>query len=443
MSKSKVIWSEGMFLEPQHFQQQDRYFERVIDARARAISGYGWGFEALRLDETVLALGKIAIASARGVLPDGTPFDIPGTDPAPDPIDIPMELKDRTVLLAVPLRRAGGVDASLDASNVDPLSRYCVDTTEAGDNTNPGRVAILQTGQLRLRLIAATDGTDAYASLGLVHVIERRPDNQLILDKTYIPPTLSVRSSPLLASVTSEINGLLGQRGQAIAARFAQPGRGGVGEIADFLLLQTVNRFQALFAHLVEEPQLHPERLYSVCLMLAGDLSVFSRDDRRPIAFAPYRHDDLERTFTPVIVELRRALSMVLEQNAIPIEQHLRQHNVRVAIIQDRGLLRSSSFVLAVNAQLSVEMLRARFPTQVKIGPVERIRDLVNLALPGIAINSLPVAPRQIPYHAGFTYFELDRSGEHWQQLERSGGLALHLAGEFPGLALELWAIKG
>ncbi|WP_447531943.1 hypothetical protein, partial [Pseudomonas aeruginosa] len=25
---SKVVWSEGMFLNPQHFQQQDRYIER-------------------------------------------------------------------------------------------------------------------------------------------------------------------------------------------------------------------------------------------------------------------------------------------------------------------------------------------------------------------------------------------------------------------------------
>jgi type VI secretion system protein ImpJ len=51
--------------------------------------------------------------------------------------------------------------------------------------------------------------------------------------------------------------------------------------------------------------------------------------------------------------------------------------------------------------------------------------------------------PRQIPYHAGFAYFELDRNGELWRQLEKSGGLALHTAGDFPGLELECWAIKG
>jgi len=137
-------------------------------------------------------------------------------------------------------------------------------------------------------------------------------------------------------------------------------------------------------------------------------------------------------------------LSMVLEQTAIPLDLQDRNHGYRVAIIGDVELLRTASFVLAVNAQMPSEALRARFPTQVKIGPAERMRDLVNLQLPGVTLRALPVAPRQIPYHAGFTYFELEtRGNELWRQLETSGGLAMHIAGEFPGLSLELWAIRG
>jgi type VI secretion system protein ImpJ len=134
---------------------------------------------------------------------------------------------------------------------------------------------------------------------------------------------------------------------------------------------------------------------------------------------------------------------MVLEQSAIAIELQDRKYGVRVAIIPDQELLRNAGFVLAVNAQMPAEALRVRFPTQVKIGPVERIRDLVNLQLPGIGLRALPVAPRQIPFHAGFNYFELERGGELWKQLERSGGLAMHIAGEFPGIELEFWAIRG
>jgi type VI secretion system protein ImpJ len=79
---------------------------------------------------------------------------------------------------------------------------------------------------------------------------------------------------------------------------------------------------------------------------------------------------------------------------------------------------------------------------QLKLGPVEKIRDLVNLQLPGVPVLPLPVAPRQIPYHAGFVYFELDQSHDLWAQLKTSGGIAMHLPDDFPGLGLELWAVR-
>src|SRR6202008_1453076 len=59
-----------------------------------------------------------------------------------------------------------------------------------------------------------------------------------------------------------------------------------------------------------------------------------------------------------------------------------------------------------------------------KTGPVEKTRDLVNLQLPGVPVHPVPVAPRQIPFHAGFVYFELDQSNELWGQLQSSGGIA-------------------
>ena len=110
--------------------------------------------------------------------------------------------------------------------------------------------------------------------------------------------------------------------------------------------------------------------------------------------------------------------------------------------MSDRDLLTSATFVLAVNAQMPPETVRTGFPAQVKIGSIEKIRDLVNLQLPGIGLRPLPVAPRQLPFHAGYTYFELDRSSEYWQQLSNSAGFALHVAGDFPGLQMQFWAIR-
>jgi len=142
------------------------------------------------------------------------------------------------------------------------------------------------------------------------------------------------------------------------------------------------------------------------------------------------------------MIDIRRSLSMVLERNAIPIDLDDRGFGLRVATIPDGALLKTARFVLAAKANLPTDRMQASLPTLVKIGPAERIRDLVNLNLPGIALRTLPGAPRQIPYHAGFLYFELERGGDLWKVTEQSGTLAMHIAGEFPGLALEFWAVR-
>jgi type VI secretion system protein ImpJ len=188
---------------------------------------------------------------------------------------------------------------------------------------------------------------------------------------------------------------------------------------------------------------LHPESLYQICLQLAGELATFTSKSRRAAELAPYRHDALAKTFIPLMDEVRRSLKMVMEQNAIAIPLEEKKYGIHVATVPDRNLLKSAAFVLAVNADVPGERLRKRFPPQTKIGPVEKIRELVNLQLSGIGLSALPAAPRQIPFHAGSTYFELDRSSELWKELDKSGGIALHVAGEFPGLEMAFWAIRG
>src|ERR1700733_1952117 len=99
---NKVIWSEGLFLRPQHLQQSDRYMEKLVRTRTAALRGYAWGITQLRLNTEMLALGKIAIEQASGVLEDGTPFSIPGDADQPSPFELPDNLRDSVVYLALP-----------------------------------------------------------------------------------------------------------------------------------------------------------------------------------------------------------------------------------------------------------------------------------------------------------------------------------------------------
>ncbi|MCG2963320.1 type VI secretion system baseplate subunit TssK, partial [Escherichia coli] len=51
--------------------------------------------------------------------------------------------------------------------------------------------------------------------------------------------------------------------------------------------------------------------------------------------------------------------------------------------------------------------------------------------------------PRQLPYHEGYVYFELEKGTPAWQDVIKAGALALHISGSFPDLNLQLWAIRG
>jgi type VI secretion system protein ImpJ len=440
--RTRVTWSEGMFLRPQHFQQAERHREFATHQRTLAGEGHFWGFHSLLLDDAALAIGKVAIARATGLMPDGTAFSFPDQCNPPNAVTIPETLKGKRILLCLPVYRPGSEEVSFD-DDARSLARYSVSDEETADqNSVGGEPAPIQTSHLRLRLLPEGEVPEGWMTIGVCHVTERRNDLSVAIGENYIPPVVVAHESAVLSGFLRELSGLLHHRGEALAVRLSAPGRGGVAEVADFLILQLVNRYEPLIAHLAQLRTLHPERLYAELLALAGDFTTFTRDTRRPSDYPVYNHDDLAGCFGPLMMDLRRSLSMVLEQNAFQIELMERAYGVRVAVIANKELIKSAAFVLAVASELPGEQIRKLFPTQVKIGPVEKIRDLVNLHLPGVTLRPLPVAPRQIPYHAGNNYFELDTASEFWSGLERSGGLAMHIAGDWPGLKLEFWAIR-
>jgi type VI secretion system protein ImpJ len=440
---NRIVWSEGLFLRPQHFQQQERHLETWIEGRAGSLRPYAWGFTELEIERDLLAIGKLGLRRARGVFPDGTPFAMPDNEPLPAPLEIGTQIRDQVIHLAVPLRKSGALQSTRTGSGAE-LTRYRTRDQDARDVTTDSAMATeLEVAALNTRLMTQSEPADDFARIPLAHVVECRADRQVVLDDRFIPTALKTSAAGRLTTFLMEMQGLLHQRAEALAARAVASGRGGASEIADFLMLQIINRYEPVVAHLASSPSLHPEELFRLGLEITGELSTLTATSRRPPQFPTYRHDALRATFDPVINALRASLSVVMEQNAIPIPLAHKKFGISVASVADPTLFDTAAFVLAARADVPSEDLRRRFPAQVKIGSVEKIRDLVNLQLPGIGLQAMAVAPRQIPYHAGFAYFELDRTNEQWRALKGAGGMAIHQSGDFPNLAMELWAIRG
>jgi type VI secretion system protein ImpJ len=440
---NKIIWSEGLFLRPQHMQQQERYFERYVELRSGGLRPHAWGFHELELETDLLAIGKLGIKRASGVFPDGTPFSMPGDDPLPPPLDIESNWRDQAVHLTLPLRSVTQPDSAWPGASTDRLTRYRVRETEARDASGSMEgLTTLEVAGMSTRLLPDSQPTEGLMRIPLARVAECRADRRVILDDGFMPTALRTEAAERLVTFLSELLGLLHQRGEALAGRVAQTDRGGAAEIADFLMLQVVNRYQPLIAHLAAAPLLHPEALYRQLLELAGELATFTEPGKRSRTFAPYRHESLRESFEPLIAALRIALSAVLEQSAVPIPLQQRKYGVWVGVVPDPTLLDTATFVLAAKADMKAEDMRRQLPAQSKIGPVEKIRDLVNLQLPGIGVSPMAVAPRQLPYTSGFVYFECDRQSSMWRMLKTSGGIAMHFGSGFAGLDLQCWAVR-
>lgn len=440
---NRVIWSEGMFLRVQHFQQSDRWTESLIAAAGRALVAFGWGVSRLAVNKQLLGTGRVGLTDIAGIMPDGTVFDAPGSVDLPPALELDEGVKDRLVYLALPTLQPGSAeigDGQASARNVryEPLRDEVQDT-----NFGSSIVMPIDVGRLKLRLKLEGEDMSGFERIAIARVVEMRQDQNVILDDAFIPSALNCSASLVLESIASEIMGIVTHRAEAIADRMGDPSVRGTAEVSDFQFLQVLNRYEAILRHRSQNlASTHPEALYALCVQLAGEISTFTKERRRGAEFPGYRHAELQSSFAPVVADIRQSLSTVLERSAIEIDLQQRAHGVRVGVVSDRGLLTGSGFVLAVRSDLPQEALRSAFPRQVKIGPVERIAELVNVALPGIAVNPLPVAPRQLPYRPGTSYFELDKDTPLWKQLSTTGGIALHLAGDFPSIEIELWAIK-
>jgi type VI secretion system protein ImpJ len=54
----KPLWTEGLLVSQHHFQQQDRYHEKILQDRLSAVTHYDWGITEIDIDERGFAAGQ-------------------------------------------------------------------------------------------------------------------------------------------------------------------------------------------------------------------------------------------------------------------------------------------------------------------------------------------------------------------------------------------------
>lgn len=436
----KPLWLEGMFLRPQHLQQYDRWIESNLDQRVAGLAPYPWGVRQLEFDREALKTGQIRLNVADVIFPDGTLFGAPGFQPLPQAVHIPPGSQGKRVFLALPIRTPG---ASEVAEGASMAQRFRNTTVSVSDSAQAGRPpAEIGVGTLNVRIVIEGERLDELTYLPIGEIEAVGALGQISLTETYIPPVMTVGASLRLVSILDQIRGLLRSR----AASLTEGASGQAGDtrsgMLDVILLGIVNRAETVFSHLVATGLHSAEHAYRELIALAAEISAYASPTRRPPEMPPYSHLDLRTSFEGLLGVLREMLSVIVERNALSIPLTERDFGIWLGEIKDRMAFASRRFVLIARADLALESIRQQLPLHIKIGPVEQIRDLVNLQLPGIAIQPLSVAPREIPFIQNAVYFEVDTTNPLWAKLRDSAAFALHVSGAYPALGLELWAIQ-
>lgn len=431
-----------MFLRPQHFQAQDRYFEAFVAARHDRAMPYSWGFSELEIDRDLAELGKVAIRSARGVMPDGTPFAIPDDLPPPPSLAMGDDVRDQLVYLTLPPRQNGAIEFH-EGETPAPDARFVVGEAEIADNFSDERASEpIALGVPNLRLGMTPDQTDDRLLLGVVRVREVL-NKKVTFDDRYIPPVLDIGAGRLKGAV-KDIFGRVEQMVDDLALRAAESADGGQDTFRSFLLLQSLNRWSQILQHVAGMPAIHPERLYEDFVGMVGEIATLLRKDRRPPPLPAYDHENLQACFDPVIDLLQMMLSGGIESSAEQLQLDSRGSGQYLHVIKNRTMIRQSYLYLAVNAPTkSLDEVRARFPSISKIGSNTKMRELVSSSLQtGVPLRHTPTPPPQLRVLPGYIYFELDRSAPEWTDIQTAPAMGIFVADDWPELKLELWAVK-
>jgi len=436
----RVVWSEGMMLQPHHFQQQTRYHESQLRKSMYLCQPYAFGIYALDIDKSQLKTGKLCLNGAEGVLSDGNIFHLPDVDQVPAALDINEGLLNETIYLAVTIRRHSNTETIREGQ---VKSRYQLAEHNARDVSGISSSEMpIEVSGLNFSLRTSKDDNNEFSCIAIAQIDDISVNGVVTLKEDFVPPLLNVKANPFISGFISELVKLTKHRIQSLASRVSIAGSATGSEVAEYLMLQAMNRNYPTILHLERAEHVTPFALYEKLVTLIGDMSTFIQADKMVPELPHYDHQKPSVMFTTLIAELRQLYSVVLEQNSINIPLQEKKFGIRVGTISDKTLFTSASFILAVTADISSDDIRKYFPPQVKIGAVEQIKELVNVQLPGIQLTHLAAAPREMPQQRNHVYFELVQNGEYWKSLTESGGIACHIGTNFPNLSMELWAIR-
>lgn len=437
-----VLWAKGTFLTPQHLQAQDRFIENMVQFRMASLTYCPWGFTRLRMDPEALAAGAAGILDAEGLLPDGTPFRIPASDPAPQARALGEFLTgDVTavdVYLGLPEYKNQAVNVSAPERGM--ATRYLAEVVMRRDENTGLAERPVQLARKNLRLLIEGENLGGHVLMRAGRV-KRDATGILSYDSSVVPPLLEFRASEALSGMARRLLEILSAKSSMLSALRRQKNQSLAEftstDIANFWLLYSVNHHLPGLRHMFETRGGHPEQLFELLSSLASTLTTFS-STVAPRDLPVYDHEALGEVFSALEEKLLHLLETVVPSNFVSLPLRMVRPSIYAATIPEEKYLRDTKLYLALAASVGEDELIRKGPHLVKVCSATHIEHLVRQALPGVPLLHQPSPPASIPVRLNHQYFQLSRSGLAWEAVERSRTIAVYIPGDFPDPQLEL-----
>jgi len=439
---SRVVWSEGMYLGPHHFQAHGRYFEDSVRFAVSALWYQPYGLLGYALDEEALRNGTLALLHARGILPDGLTFLMPECDALPGPRPIAglfPPTRDRLdVALAVPRYEPRGVNCARDGDSRP--ARFRAETRSLPDETTGGDERPVEVGRKNLRLLLDTESPEGMVSLPLARVM-REGSGRLAFDPDFIPPCLQISASERIMLLLGRLIEILEQKSSTLgAAPGSTGGAWSPREISNFWLLHAVNSALAPLRHLWISKRSHPEELFLEMLRLGGALCTFALDSH-PRTLPLYDHEKLSECFQALDRHIRTHLETIVPANYVAIPLAKVADYFWEGDITDTRTLGRARWLLGIRSRAGDVEVITRTAQLVKICSAKFVGELVKRAMAGLSLTHVPVPPAAIPAKVEMQYFSLDRTGPFWDHIVQTRRVGIYIPGDLPDPEVELLVV--
>jgi type VI secretion system protein ImpJ len=440
---SRVVWAEGMYLAPQHFQAQNRYFEESFHFATESLWRDAYGVAACQLDADALRNGTVTLLHARGLFQDGLPFDIPECDPRPDPRNIVEQFlpatDSLTVALAIPRWLEGQQNCDLDALQAG-TARY-LSTTEMVHDENTGlEPKPVQMGRKNIRLVVLPTKEDNLLTLPIARVM-RDQSGHFVYDPTFVPPCLRISASERLASMLQKLVEILEEK-SAVVTQEQQSGEKfqtgmSARQVSQFWFLHAINSSLTPLRHILMAKHRHPEEMFREMSRLAGALCTFSLDSN-PRSLPAYDHYDPGPVFATLEEHILRHLEIIVPSQAIVIPLKAAARYFYEGEVRDQRCLGPSRWMLGIRSPVGEADLIAKTLQLVKVCSAQFVPELVKRALPGLALSHRQVPPAAIAAKVDSQYFVINRSGPCWEHIMKTRNVGVYVPGELPSPEVEL-----